>query len=349
MFKEKRKRLNILVAILMISIICIILFNLKKAKSNISKSDNKVIIGLSLDSLAIERWQRDRDIFVAKAKELGADVIVQNSNGNSNEQLKQVDYLIDQNIDVLVVIPNDADALTSIVKTAKNKGIKVISYDRLVKNADVDLYISFDNVKVGELMAKSLVNKAPEGNYIIINGSEEDYNTFFMNKGFKNILGSYIDKGKITIVKEVWASGWREEVAYKAVEEALSSGTKIDAILCGNDRLAESAIEALAEKRLAGKVYVAGQDATLSACQRIVENSQHMTVYKPIQKLAQKAAEISVQVAKGKILDVNDNINNGQFTVLYHKEDVYSVTKENMMEVIIEGKFHNEEDVYRRK
>ncbi|GAA0178676.1 D-xylose ABC transporter substrate-binding protein [Clostridium sediminicola] len=349
MFNEKRKRLNVLVAIVIIAIICSIIFSMKKVKNNISKNDNKVIIGLSIDSLAIERWQRDRDIFVAKAKELGADVIVQNSNGNSDEQLKQVNYLMDQNIDVLVVIPNDADALTSIVKTAKNKGIKVISYDRLVKNADVDLYISFDNVKVGELMAKSLVKKAPEGNYIIINGSEEDYNTYFMNKGFKNVLDPYINKGKIAIVKEVWASGWREEVAYKAVEEALSSGTKIDAILCGNDRLAESAIEALAEKRLAGKVFVAGQDATLSACQRIVEDSQHMTVYKPIQKLAQKAAEISVGVANSKILDVNDNLENGQHTVLYHKEDVYAVTKENMMEVIIEGKFHNEEDVYMRK
>lgn len=203
-----------------------------KDKKNENEEDN-IKIGLSLDSLVIERWQRDRDIFVAKAKELGADVIVQNCNDDINEQINQIKYLIEQEVDVLVVVPHDSEALASVIKSAQNKGIRVIAYDRLIRKANVDLYISFDNVKVGELMAGALVDKVPEGNYLIINGSEEDYNTNLVNQGFKNILNPYTDKGKITIVKEVWADEWREETAYRSVEEALSEDTKIHANISG--------------------------------------------------------------------------------------------------------------------
>jgi len=115
--------------------------------------ESRILIGLSIDSYVQERWQRDRDIFVARAKELGAEVLVQNANNEHQEQMKQVKYLIDQGIDILVIIPHDAEASAEAVRMANKAGIKVISYDRLVRNGGVDLYISFDNVRVGEIKA----------------------------------------------------------------------------------------------------------------------------------------------------------------------------------------------------
>src|SRR5690554_2883810 len=143
----------------------------------VGKDQESVIrMGFSMGSTVQERWQRDRDIFVARAKELGAEVLVQNANNDNEEQMRQVRYLIEQGIDILVIIPHDAEASAESVRMAKKAGIKVIAYDRLIRNAGADLYISFDNVKVGEYKAKALLERVPKGNYVIIRGAPTDYN-----------------------------------------------------------------------------------------------------------------------------------------------------------------------------
>ena len=305
-----------------------------------------VKIGFSMDSLVVERWESDRDLFLAKAKQLGADVIVENANNNSEEQVKQIKYLINQNIDVLVVIPHDSDYVSSAVIAAKKKGIKVIAYDRLVKKAGVDLYISFDNSKVGELMAKALYDKAPKGNYLIINGGKEDYNTHFVNDGFKKALEPYTSRGDINIINEVWAASWKEDEAYKCVEDAINKGQKIDGIMAGNDRLAEAAIQALSEWRLAGKTYVVGQDAALSGCQKVVEGTQLMTVYKPVKLLAEKSAEYAVKLGRGEKIKANSKLYDGKQNVPFQVEDPVAIYKSNMTDVIKDN-FHSIEDIYR--
>ena len=120
------------------------------------KEDDKVQIGFCFDSFVIERWQRDRDVFVSMAKELGAEVNIQNANGDIEEQKKQIDYFIKKNMDVIVIVCIDSTSLKSSVKKARDEGIKVIAYDRLIKDGDVDLYVSFDNKKVGEMMGQAL-------------------------------------------------------------------------------------------------------------------------------------------------------------------------------------------------
>lgn len=311
--------------------------------SNSSTRDS-IKIGFSMDTLIVERWQRDRDIFVAKANELGAEVIVQNANNNNEAQRKQVEYLLSQNIDVLVIIPHDAKQSSKLVEMAKRKGVKVISYDRLVRNGDVDLYISFDNIKVGELMGKRLSEEVPEGNYLIVNGSPSDYNSTMYNMGYKNILGKY--DNKIKIIDEYWTEDWLIENAYHYVDKKLQE-EKIDAIIAANDAVAGVVIEALAEKRLAGKVQVVGHDADLAACQRVVEGTQLMTIYKPINKIAQKAAVMAVNLAKDVDLEVNTTINDGTYKIPYYKIEPISITKNNMKEIIIKDGFHRLEDVYR--
>jgi len=307
---------------------------------------DKIVIGFAMDTLVHERWLRDRDIFIAKANELGAEVILQMANSDSAEQEKQVQYLLDQNIDVLVIVPHDADAATNIVRAAKSKGVKVISYDRLVKNANADLYISFDNIKVGELMGQAALKSVPEGNYVILNGSQSDNNSFMFNKGYMSVLNGGVKSGVIKVVGETWVKDWLYENALAYFEEIVHSGVKIDAVIAANDTLAGAAVHVLAEKRLAGKVTVVGHDADLDGCQRVVEGTQNSTVYKPIDIIASKGAEYAVTMAKGGLVQANDTINDGKYNVPFYRIEPMLVNKDNMLATIIKDQFHRLEDVY---
>lgn len=308
--------------------------------------ESVIKVGFSMGSTVQERWQRDRDIFVARAKELGAEVLVQNANNDHDEQMRQVRYLIDQGIDILVIIPHDAERSVEAVRMANRAGIKVISYDRLIRNAGADLYISFDNVKVGEYKAKALLKAVPKGNYVIIRGAPTDYNSVMLYQGYMNVLGEPIRNGDIKIVNEAPAHDWAYEEAFKFVEKTLEEGTEIHGIIAANDTLAYAAVEALSEKRLAGKVAVVGQDADLSACQRVVEGTQLMTVYKPIDKLAKAAAEAAVKMVKGEDLGVEETIFDGTYQVPYQTMEPIPVTVENMMDTIVKDSFHRLEDIF---
>lgn len=317
-------------------------------QSQFNENDSNTIrIGFLMDTLKEERWQRDRDFFVARAKELGAEVIVQNGNNDSEEQVNQLKFLLEQDIDILVVVPHDAEKASYLVQMAKREGKKVISYDRLVRNAGVDLYISFDAVKVGALMAENVLKVAPEGNYLVINGAKTDFNSFMYNEGVKKVLDAPIKNGSINIIGETWAEDWKPEEAFKFVESTLQEGKKLDAVIAANDSLAGAVIEALAERRLAGKIPVSGHDADLAGCQRVVEGTQLMTVYKPIDKLAMMAAETAIKMAKGEEIDVEDEIYDGRQNVPQYVIQPIAVTKETIGDTVIQEGFHKLEDVYK--
>lgn len=343
---EKQMHLRRIILLVIIFIGSLYVFKVNEKKTEI-KQPNNVKIGLCMDSLIIERWQIDRDVFMARAKELGADVIVQNAGSDSNEQINQIKYLIEEGVNVLVIVANDSDALVSVVSMAKKKGIKVISYDRIIRKGNVDLYVTFDNERVGELMGDAIVKKIPSGNYIIINGNKKDYNAIEFNKGYMKAINPGINSGNIKIVNEVWSENWNEEEAIKCVEETIASGVKIDGIVAANDTLAQAVIEVLSEHRLAGKVSVVGGDADLVACQRVVEGLQLMTVYKPIVRMAQDAAEAAVKMGKGEKAHSNVLINDGSFNVPALREYSTEVTKANMVDIVVKNNFHRIEDIYR--
>lgn len=312
---------------------------------NLPEEEPKIQIGMSFDSFVIERWQRDRDVFVSMAKELGAEVNVQNANGDIEEQKKQIDYFIKKEMDVIVIICIDSQELGSSVQKAKDAGIKVIAYDRLIKDADVDLYISFDNEKVGSMMADALIDRGlAGGSVLMLGGSPLDNNVSLVEGGFKKVM----EENDVTILDSVHADGWRAELAAAYVYDHVDVVSEADAIMCGNDNLASQVVHALAEKRLAGDILVVGQDADLEACQRIVEGTQVMTVYKPVEKLAQRAAECAVMLARGEEITGDDVsvIDNGGYQIPYVGLEPVSVTEENMNEVIINSGFHLKEDVY---
>ena len=308
----------------------------------------KIRIGFSMDTLKEERWQKDRDLFVARAQELGAEVLVQSADGNDATQLRQVESLLVQGIDVLVVIPHNAEVAASIVNVAKQSNVPVVSYDRLIKNSDVDLYISFDNEKVGEMQGRYLAERAPTGNYILIGGAPTDNNAKMFREGQMRILQPYIDRKEIKIVADQWARDWLAEEAMKHTENALTVGSDdVAAVLASNDATAGGAIQALARVGLASKVLVSGQDADLAALQRIIAGTQTMTVYKPVSILAVRAAEASVSIAKGEPVQTDRTVNNGKVDVRSILLQPILVDRTNLDATVIKDGFHRREDVYK--
>jgi len=318
------------------------------AKADAPAKNDPVKIGYISETFVIARWQRDRDAFIARGKELGAEVLVYNTYEDSEEQIQVMEELIQENVDVIVITPYDKDALAAVIKKAKDKGIKVIAYDRLIMNADVDLYVSFDNYAVGQLMAENLLKVVPTGRYAIINGSPYDNNSNMLRDGYMDVLAPAVEAGRIEIVgPEFWSDDWRSEFAYEYISNLLAAGESFDAVIGANDLLAEGAITALSESMLAGQVMVSGQDTELAACQRIVEGTQYVSIYKPIDVLAKGAAEAAVMMAKGETPPANAMIDNGYRIVPYIKYQPIAVTKENMMDTVIKDGFHYMEDVYR--
>ena len=317
----------------------------KEQEAISEKEEAKIQIGLSFDTFVVERWLRDRDVFVSTAQSLGAEVNVQNANGNVEEQISQIEYFIKKKMDVIAIVAIDGDMLVDVVKKARNSGIKVICYDRLIMNGGADLYISFDNERVGELMGEALMKALPEGgNILAINGSKMDHNVTQVSMGLQNALRG----SKLHVVYTNYCDNWLAELAFDAVNEGLAQNDDIVGMMCGNDALASQAIKALSEHRLAGKVVVVGQDADLSACQRIVEGTQEMTVFKPVDALASKAAQLAVALAQGEILEMENmqTISDGANEIPYYSIEPIAVIAENMDEVIIDSGFHQREDVY---
>jgi len=318
------------------------------APATTQNKSGKIRIGLSMDTLKEERWQKDRDIFVKRAEELGAEVLVQAADGKDETQVKQAESLLTQGIDVLVVIPHNAEVAATIVEAAKRKNVPVISYDRLIKNSDVDLYISFDNEKVGSMQAQYLVERAPKGNYILIGGAPTDNNAKMFRDGQMKVLKPLADKGDIKIVADQWARDWLAEEALKHTENALTmNNNDVAAVVASNDATAGGAIQALITKKLNGKVLVSGQDADLAGLQRIVDGSQSMTVYKPVTILANRAAEAAVALAKKEKVETSMKVNNGKIDVPSILLEPISVDKNNLDATVIKDGFHKREAVYK--
>ncbi|MCC5894542.1 MAG: substrate-binding domain-containing protein [Alkalibacterium sp.] len=308
---------------------------------------DKLTIGFSMDTLIEERWVKDKDMFKEAIEELGAEVVIKAANGNDTLQIAQAETLISQDIDLLVLVPHNAEAAASIVGKAQMAGIPVISYDRLVMNANVDLYISFDSEKVGALQAVAITQLVPEGKYVYIAGAETDNNAHLMKKGVYQILRPFITNGKTEVVYDQWTEAWVPENAKTNMKAALAANNnQIDAVIAANDATAGAVIEALEEEGLAGVIPVVGQDAELDGVRRIVAGTQSMTVYKSIRSLTRQTAEIALKMAAGEDIYTSTTINNGKKDVPAVLLRPVAVTEDNIHETVIDDQYHSEEEVY---
>lgn len=318
----------------------------KAVEKKQNEKKDAIQIGILFDTFSLERWQRDRDIFVSAASKLGAEVNVQCSNGDIHKQKEQLRYCIEKKMDVIAIVPvaDEETNLIDEIEIAKDQGIPIIAYDRLIRNTDIDLYISFDNELVGRMMAAHMLAHVTEGKILMINGPLSDNNCVQIEKGFVN---AFLENGKNQeLVGNENAEGWVAEYGAVCTEKYLDQYKSLKGIMAGNDGIAGEALTVLSEHRLAGSVCVVGQDADLAACQRIVEGTQCMTVYKPIDKLATRAAELAVALANGEnIRNDLSLIYNGKKEVPYCRLQPIAVTKGNMDQYIT-GQYHSKEDIY---
>jgi D-xylose transport system substrate-binding protein len=319
----------------------------QSSNANGARTSKPIRIGLSMDTLKEERWQRDRDLFVARANELGAEVFVQSANGDDRLQTQQADNLLTLGIDALVVIPHNGEVAASIVEAAKRKGVPVVSYDRLIRSSEPDLYISFDNERVGELQARYLFDRAPKGNYILVGGAPTDNNAQLLREGQMKVLLDAINRGDVKVLTDQFAKDWLASEALRITEDALTkSAGDVAAVVASNDSTAGGAISALEVQKLAGKVLVSGQDADLAALQRIVAGTQTMTVYKPVHLLARKAAEAAVSLARGERPDASARVNNGKIDVPSILLEPIVVDKTNILETVVKDGYQKLDAIY---
>jgi D-xylose transport system substrate-binding protein len=303
-------------------------------------------IGFLMDSLKIERWQTDLDTFQKRAKELGAVVLVETAEGDDELQFEQARKLLDSGVKALVIVAHDAQKAVRIVKAAKARKVPVLCYDRLVRNADVDAFVGVDVRAIGFLQALTIYQLAPKGNYVLIAGSPSDTNAKILHDEQHSALQAAIDRGDIKIVADSWAKDWNPSEAYAQMAEAIRSNKgNITAVIASNDGTAGGAIQALAEHKLAGKVFVSGQDADLAAIIRILDGTQTMTVYKPLGLEAKQAAEAAVALAKGQPVNSTASISNGTKSLPAILVNPVAVTKANVTETVIKDGFQNLETI----
>lgn len=313
------------------------------ASNKLSAQNTK--IGFMLSSLNSDRWYKDKDAFQEKAAALGARVITTNAEDKPEKQTEQVEELIKEGVNILVVIPVDGKRASAIVEQAHKANIKVIAYDRLIKDCDLDFYVSYNNNKVGEIMAKFALKEKPQGNYAIINGPESDNNVKQINEGMHSVLDASIQSGSIKLLEEKATEQWSEIEAMMITQDLIQKHKSIDAILTSADLLALGAVNALEEANMLGKTIVTGQDADLQACKHILAGNQQMTIYKPIAPLAAKAAELAVLLANGKMAEKNATSDNGKIAVPSYLIEPILVTKENMKAAVIDPGHWKAEDL----
>jgi D-xylose transport system substrate-binding protein len=321
----------------------------KTGETKAPAGEKQIVIGFSMDTLKEERWQRDRDLVVARGKELGAKVLVQAANGNDALQNSQAENLLTQGVNVLLVAPHNGKTAATIVEAAHKAGVPVIAYDRLILDSDLDLYVTFDPVRVGEIQGEYAMKRRPKGNYVLIGGAPTDNNALLLREGQMKFLKPSVDKGEVKIVADQWARDWQPIEALKIMENALTRvNNQVDAVVASNDGTAGGAIQALTEQKLAGKVLVTGQDAELAACQRVVAGTQTMTIYKPIPLLGGKAAEVAILLAKKQAIpDATRPVKNGRKDVPSILLEPIAVDKDNLLATVIKDGYHKLEDVYK--
>jgi D-xylose transport system substrate-binding protein len=300
-------------------------------------SQDSLKIGFSVGDFSSDRWSQEPQIFNEAAKSQGAKVLFEYAYGDAAKQLSQAGLLIAAGIKVLVVFPTSAENWEGIIAMAHKSGVKVVAYERMMKNADVDYYFSFYNEDVGRQQAKYAVEHCPKGNYLLLEGPTNDINSFLFLKGQKEILQPYIDRGDIQIVLEKHLDTWNSIDAYNVVQSYIEKNkTPIHAIVAANDELAGGSIMALEMSQTGDAVVITGQDATVGGCQNIIDGKQGMTVYKSIRSLATQAAVTCVKLARGEsVSNINSLMNNGTKDIPAMLLKTVVVDKNNIKQTVI--------------
>ncbi len=304
-----------------------------------------VKVGFILSTLQEERYQRDKKIFTETAEKMGAKVYFSSCNNNEQTQAAEVDNLLSKGVQVLVIQPVNGDTAAAMVKQAKRDGVAVVDYDRLIRNAAIDAYITEDSEKVGELQAEAAAKFTHgKGNYVILKGQAGHSVAEARTRGIMNVLKKYPG---IKIVSQQYHAGWAPQLAMQTMENSLTQNkNRIDAVLANNSGMAHGAIQAIEEQKLSGKVFVAGADADLTAIRDIVAGKQQFEVQISIEEMARKAAETAVKLAQKQPFPFDGETDNGTGKIKTLHSPVFPVELKTVEERIIKTGFHSREAVY---
>jgi D-xylose transport system substrate-binding protein len=306
-------------------------------------------IALLLPETKTARYEsQDRPLFEKKVKELCSDceILYSNADQDAAKQQQQAEAALTQGAKVLVLDAVDAASAGAIVQRAKQQKVPVISYDRLVTDADVDYYISFDNEQVGKLQGTALIDKLKKdgkssGNLIMINGAPTDNNAKLFKKGAHSV----IDSSGFKVAKEYDTPDWSPDKAQTEMQQAITAvgENEFVGVYAANDGTAGGAIAAMKSAGIKpADRPTTGQDAELAAIQRILAGEQYMTVYKAIKPEAEQAAQLAVDLARGETpgADVaKDKVDNGQKQVPSILLTPVAVTVDNIQDTVIKDGF----------
>ncbi len=294
-----------------------------------------VKIGLSVHSLIDPRWQRDVDEFRERFSKAGTTLLFENASSGPARQVQQCEKMMKEGAQVVLVIPQDAAAAAPIVEMGNTRKIPVIAYDRMILNCDLPLYIAYDTAKIGEMIARYALQHAPRGQYIAIDGDQNDHNAVLLREARKRVLGPAVQSGQVEVAFENWTESWRSSRAWQLMGEALKQVPNPAAVLCSADILAEGALQAISEAKLTTPVVVTGQNADLNAVIRILRGTQSMTIYKPVGPVVQRAVDAAIALARGRTSGASRTVSNGKRPVpSILLDNLVMVDKNNVVEAL---------------
>jgi D-xylose transport system substrate-binding protein len=320
--------------------------------------EEKIKIGFLLKTMQEERYQRDKKAFIEKAESLGAEVIFDSANNNEQTQLDKFNNMLSQGAKVIVLQPVNTGTAGNMVKAANADGVRVVGYDSMLVNGPLDLMVMQDSWAVGKLQGEAMLEWLTEkkgkleGKVALIKGQPGDSNANAMSSGALEIVKA---NPGLSLVAEESHEGWAPDKAMATAQNVLTKeGNKVDAFICNNSGMARGVIAALKDQGLddANKVFVAGSDADLVNIQYVAQGKQAVEIWKKIDPLAQKAAEVAVTLAKNpdkpvkELVEIDREIDNGAVQVPTIVTPVVLVKKDNIDETIIAEGFYTKEQVY---
>ena len=326
-----KKTLSLLLAVAMI-------LGLLGGVSALAAEKKDLKIGISLPTQREERWVLDKESFEKKAAAEGIEIALQIADNDAARQQSQCENLLAQEIDVLILAPHDGEAAKNIVEMAHEAGVPVIAYDRLILNSDVDLYVTFDQFRIGELMGEYMVANLDKGNIVILSGDPGDPTCVPLKAGAVSAIQAKVDSGDYKIVLEQECKDWQPSEALKHAENALTANNNdIQGVIAPNDGTAGGVIQALAAQGLEGKVIVTGQDSEVDAIKRIIEGTQSMTVFFDVRDLAGAAFDAAVKMALGEDSGATGVTNNEKIDVPTLEFPPSQVTKDNYQQLLVDS------------
>lgn len=304
-----------------------------------------ITIGVSLPTQRDDIWIKQKEFMEAYAKEKKVNLKIEIAEYDSAKQAEQVDNLISEGIDALIIVAVDVLGAGEIVEKAKKAGVKVVAYEALIVNTELEIFVGFNNLRAGEIQGQFLIKKVPRGNYIIMY-ADQPYDTY-LKDGAIQYIQPLVIIGNVNIVANQSIKNWDPNIAFKVVEDAvIASDNKVDAILAPNDAIAGAAISVLQMHDLAGKVVVTGQDAELAAIKKIIQGTQSMTLFKDTRISAKQTIDVAVQLINGENILTERWMYNGKMHVPSILIMPVLVEKDNVKTVLVDSGYYKNEDIY---